>query len=78
MKTIVPETETSDILKKLKLSIDNESVNIYIENGDDADPTHIVYWHTDEVKEDENIAIYMAKAIELFYTNPKKLIELIH
>ena len=64
-------------MKNLKLQIDNESVNIYIDNGEDKDPIHICYWHIDEVKDDENVAIAMAKAVELFYKNPKKLCKIL-
>jgi hypothetical protein len=60
--------------KELSISIDNESLNIYIDNGDQHEPTHIVYWHLDEVKEDENVAISMVNAVHLFYTNPQELI----
>ena len=56
-------------MKNLKLSIDSESVNIYIDNGDDKEPTHIVYWHLDEVEEDASVAISIANAI-----NPKDLL----
>lgn len=63
------------MLKKLKLSIDNESVNIYLDNGSDQEPTHIVYWHLDEVEEDANVAISIANAIDLYYRNPKELIK---
>ena len=65
-------------LKDFKLSIDAESVNIYFDNGEDKEPTHIVYWHLDEVKEDENVAISMCNAIDLFYRNPKELIEKVY
>ena len=41
----------------LKLSIDSESVNIYIDNGDEREPTHIVYWHLDEIEEDASMLI---------------------
>jgi hypothetical protein len=64
-------------MKNLKLSIDDESLNIYIDNGEDKDPTHICYWHIDEVKDDENVAITMAKAVKLFYENPKKLCKIL-
>ncbi len=61
--------------KDLKLSIDNESVNIYFEPPDNmAEPLHVVYWHIDEVEEDANVAISIANAIHLFYTNPKELL----
>jgi hypothetical protein len=61
-------------MKNLKLSIDSESVNIYIDNGDDKEPTHVVYWHIDEVEEDSNVAISIANAINLYHTNPKELL----
>ena len=53
---------------------DSESVNIYIDNGDDKEPTHIVYWHLDEVEEDASVAISIANAINLYHTNPKELL----
>jgi hypothetical protein len=55
-------------IKKMRLVIDKESVGIYI------GPDELVRWDLDEVKEDETIALVMAKAVELFYTNPKKLL----
>ena len=61
-------------LKNLKLAIDNESVNIYIDNGDDEEPIHVVYWHLDEVEEDASVAISIANAIDLFYRDPKELL----
>lgn len=60
---------------KMKLSIDNESVNIYIDNGGTREPSHICYWHLDEVEEDSSVAISIANAINLFHTNKLKLIE---
>ena len=60
---------------KMKLGIDNESVNIYIDNGDTREPSHICYWHLDEIEEDSSVAISMANAINLFHTNKLKLIE---
>tara|TARA_R110000796_G_scaffold58413_8_gene134998 strand:- start:6403 stop:6819 length:417 start_codon:yes stop_codon:yes gene_type:complete len=63
-----------DPYSDLKLAIDSESVNIYFDNGDDQDPTHVVYWHIDEVGEDENVAISMANAVDLFHTNPHGLL----
>lgn len=58
---------------KLRLTIDQESVNIYIDNGEDREPTHIVYWHLDEVEEDANVAISIANAIHLFHTDREEL-----
>ena len=60
---------------KMKLAIDNESVNIYIDNGDTIEPSHICYWHLDEVEEDSSVAISIVNAIDLFHTNKLKLIE---
>lgn len=62
--------------KDLQLSIDNESVNIYFEPPDGkTDPLHVVYWHLDEVEEDASVAISIANAIQLFYTNPAELLK---
>ena len=63
--------------KKLSLSIDQESVNIYVDNGPTKDPLHVVYWHLDEVKEDENVAISIANAINLYHTKPQELINVL-
>lgn len=65
-------------MKKLNLSIDQESVEIYIENGEDYEPTQVCYWHIDEWEEDCEVAISIFNAIDLFHTNPKKLLELTH
>mgnify|MGYP005671071443 FL=1 len=62
------------MITDLKLIIDLESVNIYIDNGEDKEPTHICYWHIDEWEEDSEVAISIFNAIQLYYTNPKKLI----
>ena len=61
--------------QELSISIDGESVNIYVDNGEDKDPLHIVYWHLDEVEEDANVAISMANAIHLYHTNPQELVD---
>jgi len=61
--------------QNMKLAIDSESVNIYIDNGEDEEPTHVIYWHLDEIHEDPSVAISIAKAIELYYTNPELLLE---
>ena len=68
----------NDKVENLKISIDNESINIYIDNSEDKEPTHVVYWHLDEVKEDASVAISIANAIHLFYTNPKGLLKRIN
>ena len=62
-------------MENLKLAIDSESVNIYIDNGDDQEPTHVVYWHEDEWLEDaESVVPAIINAINLFYTNPQELL----
>ena len=64
-------------MENLKLAIDEESVNIYIDHGDDEEPEHIVYWHLDEVEEDASVALSIANAIDLFHRNPEELIRLV-
>jgi hypothetical protein len=61
-------------IENIKLAIDNESVNIYFDNGYDKEPTHICYWHIDEWEEDSEVAIAIFKAIELFYTDKIELL----
>ena len=60
---------------RMKLSIDIESVNIYIDNGDDEDPTHICYWHMDEWEEDSEVIISSLNAVDLFYRDKFELLE---
>jgi hypothetical protein len=65
-----------DITSHMKLAIDQESVNIYIDEGDDVEPTHIVYWHEDEWLEDsEMVTPAIIQAINLFHTDKKLLLE---
>jgi len=55
-------------VENLKIARDSESINIYVDNGDDQEPTHIVYWHEDEWLEDpETVVPAMLMAMELFY-----------
>ena len=61
--------------KNLKLAIDNESVGIYIDNGETQDPVYLYYWHIEEWEEDSNIAIAVFKAIDLFHTNKQQLLD---
>lgn len=63
--------------EKLSISIDGESLNIYVDNGETKDPTHVVYWHIEEVVEDADIAISMVKAVQLFYTDPQQLVDIL-
>jgi len=56
----------------LRIAIDGESVNIYIETG--GEPIHVVYWTEDEWLEDaETVVPAIIKAMELFYTNPDEI-----
>jgi hypothetical protein len=57
----------------LVLMIDSESVTIYLPSNPDLP---IVYWHLDEVAEDENVAISIANAINLYHTDREELLEL--
>ena len=65
-------------MEELKLTIDQESVNIYIDNGEDKAPPHICYWHIEEWEEDSEVAISIFNAIQLYYTKPKKLLKLLN
>ena len=58
----------------IRLAIDQESVNIYIETS--GEPIHLVYWHLEEVEEDATVAISIANAIRMFYENPKQLLKI--
>jgi hypothetical protein len=51
-------------LRKLKLSIDIDSVNIYVELGSRVDPIHIAYWVIDE--EDAEVAISILGLLNCF------------
>jgi len=62
-------------ISRMKLSIDPESVNIYIDNGDDQDPTHICYWQMDEWEEDSEVIISSLNAVDLFYRDKFELLE---
>lgn len=58
----------------LKLALDSESVNIYIETG--KEQVHVVYWHLDEWIEDAESSVPAAiNAVHLFHTNPDELIQ---
>jgi hypothetical protein len=61
-------------MSNMVLTIDQESVNIFIDNGENKEPTHICYWHIEEWEEDPSIVISIANAIQLFYTNKKELL----
>lgn len=58
----------------LKLALDSESVNIFIETG--GEPVHVVYWHMDEFLEDAESSVPAAlNAVHLFHTDPDNLID---
>lgn len=62
-------------VENLKLVRDAESLNIYVDNGEDKDPIHIVYWTEDEWLEDpETVVPAMMIAMELFYTGQHVLL----
>lgn len=66
-----------ETINRMKLATDEESVNIYIDNGEDKEPTHIVYWHIDEWEEDSSIIFSIINAVTLFHTNKQRLLELV-
>ena len=54
-------------INNLKMVIDSESLNIYIDNGENKEPTHVVYWTEDEWLEDPELVVgAMLKAIDLY------------
>jgi len=57
-------------INKLKLSITEDNVNIYIEH-DYWNDTDLCYWHVDEWKYDSKVALNIFKAIDTFHRNPK-------
>ena len=58
---------------KLKLDIKDDSVHIYIDNGN----IHTLHrWHIDEWTKDPGLFVSIINAVSLFYTNKKKLIQL--
>lgn len=63
--------------RKLSIDIDQESVSIYIDNGETEDPIHVVYWHIEEVQEDADVAISMVNAVHLYHTKPQELINVL-
>jgi len=62
-------------LDNMKLSIDNESVHIYLDHGEDIEQTSILYWQLDEVEVDNSVSLSIANAINLFHTNKEKLLD---
>ena len=62
-------------IKDLKMVIDSESLNIYIDKGEDNEPVHVVYWTEDEWLEDaQSVVGAMLKAIELYNSGQHKLL----
>jgi hypothetical protein len=58
----------------LKIDIDSESVNIYIETG--GEPVQVAYWHLDEWIEDAESSVpATVNAAHLFHTDPDELIK---
>lgn len=69
--------DNSIVDRPLKLAIDQESVNIYVDMGEEEEPVHIAYWHLDEVEEDATVMISIANAISQYYTSPQRLLEIL-
>jgi hypothetical protein len=64
-------------MKNLQIDIDHESLHIFFTDDEGEVTESVCYWHLDEVKEDEEVAIVMAKAVRLYYTNPEKLVSIL-
>jgi hypothetical protein len=63
-------------INNLKLAIDEESVNIYIDNGENEEPTHLAYWHIDEwIEDSETVTMSIINAVNLFHTDKKELLK---
>ena len=57
-------------INNLKMVIDSESLNIYIDNGENKEPTHVVYWTEEEWLEDPELVVgAMLQAIDLYNNN---------
>lgn len=65
--------DKQEFINNMKLIIDAESVNIYVER-EGYEPICIYYCHVDEVKENTDVAISMCNAIDLFYRDREMLI----
>ena len=64
--------------QNLKIAIDSESINIYRENGENEEPTHVVYWHETEWLEDaETVVPAIVRAMELYYTDQYELLSVL-
>lgn len=64
-------------LANLKLSFDSGSVDIYVDNGEDNEPTSLIYWISDEWTEDNEVILSVFNAIQLYHTDKVKLLELV-
>ena len=64
-------------METLKIDIDTESLHIYWADDEGETLSSVCYWNLDEVKEDEEVALTMAKAVQLYYTDPQKLCSLL-
>lgn len=67
---------TTDIINKLVLDIDTESVGIgFYEGEEDLSPyIPICYWHLEEVLEDAEVALTMCRAVQLYYSDKELLL----
>ena len=62
-------------LDQLTVAIDEESVNIYFDMGEDEEPIHVVYWHEDEFLEDSSVIFSALNAVDMANRNPQELLE---
>ena len=63
-------------VKNLMISIDSESLDIYIDKGEHNEPIHVCYWHIDEIEEDSTVWQSTLNAVQMFYEAPERLCKL--
>jgi hypothetical protein len=61
----------------LKIDIDQESLHIFFTDDEGENILSICYWHIDEVEEDSSVCISMLNAVQLYYTDRQKLIDIL-
>jgi hypothetical protein len=75
MVLIKNKKELNDWISNMKMTIDSESVNIYVDKGE-SDYIHVAYWYFEEWEEDaETVVPAMLTAIDLFNNNKELLLK---
>ena len=60
-------------VRGLTLKHDLDGLTIEIDNGEGKEPTHVLFWHTDEVKEDPGVWTAIITAVRMYYEEPVEL-----